>query len=165
MSTIRANTILDAAGGNTTTINGVTPALSTQAEAEAGANNTKIMTPLRVAQAIAKLASVPNFQSAEQTFTVGTTFTLTHGLGGTPANAQMWLVCKTADAGYAVNDWYGPVGAETFGDGANNGVAMAMNATQIKVKVGAQAVAIPDFSTGLRTILTYANWRIVVRAW
>lgn len=106
-----------------------------------------------------------SYQSAQQSFTSGSTFTLTHGLGGTPANVQMWLVCTTADAGYAVNDWYGPVGAETFGDGANNGIAMAMNATQIKVKVGAQSVAILDFSTGARTILTYANWRIVVRAW
>ena len=53
MSTIRANAIVDAAGGNTATINGVTPALATQAEAEAGTNNTKLMTPLRVDQAIA----------------------------------------------------------------------------------------------------------------
>lgn len=52
MSTIRANQILDAAGGNTATINGVTPALATQAEAEAGTNAAKLMTPLRVAQAI-----------------------------------------------------------------------------------------------------------------
>lgn len=53
MSTIRANNFLDAAGGNTAMINGVTPALATQAEAEAGTDNTKIMTPLRVDQAIA----------------------------------------------------------------------------------------------------------------
>lgn len=53
MSTIRANNFLDAAGGNTAMINGVTPALATQVEAEAGTDNTKIMTPLRVDQAIA----------------------------------------------------------------------------------------------------------------
>lgn len=56
MSTIRANNFLDAAGGNTAMINGVTPALATQAEAEAGTNNTKLMTPLSVAQAVAAQA-------------------------------------------------------------------------------------------------------------
>ena len=52
MSTVRADAILDAAGGNTATINGITPAIATSAEAETGTNNTKLMTPLRSAQAI-----------------------------------------------------------------------------------------------------------------
>ena len=52
MSTIRANTFLDGAGGNTATVNGVTPALSSQAQAEAGPDNATQMTPLRAAQAI-----------------------------------------------------------------------------------------------------------------
>ncbi len=52
MSTIRANIITDAAGGNTTTINGITPALATQAEAQAGTDDTKLMTPLRVTEAV-----------------------------------------------------------------------------------------------------------------
>lgn len=52
MSTIRANSIIDAAGGNTASINGITPVLATQAEAEAGTDNTKLMTPLRTDQAV-----------------------------------------------------------------------------------------------------------------
>lgn len=52
MSTIRTNAILDAAGGNTAQINGITPALASQAEAEAGTDNTKLMTSLRSAQAM-----------------------------------------------------------------------------------------------------------------
>jgi hypothetical protein len=50
--TVLLGGILDAAGGNTATINGVTPALSSQAQAQAGTENTTQMTPLRVAQAI-----------------------------------------------------------------------------------------------------------------
>lgn len=50
MSTIRANNILDSAGGNTATINGITPALASQAQAEAGTDNTTLMTPLRTEQ-------------------------------------------------------------------------------------------------------------------
>lgn len=53
MSTIRTNAILDAAGGNTATVNGVTVALASLAEAQAGTDNTKLMTPLRVSDAIA----------------------------------------------------------------------------------------------------------------
>lgn len=59
MSTIRANAILDSAGGNTATINGITPALASQAEAQAGVNNTKLMTPLRVSEAITSLTPAP----------------------------------------------------------------------------------------------------------
>lgn len=58
MSTIRTNAILDAAGGNTATVNGVTVALASLAEAQAGTDNTKLMTPLRAAQAIAALSTV-----------------------------------------------------------------------------------------------------------
>ena len=50
MSTIRTNNIVDAGGGNTATINGITPALASQAEAQAGTDNTKLMTPLRVGE-------------------------------------------------------------------------------------------------------------------
>lgn len=59
MSTVKANSFLDGAGGNTATINGITPALASQAEAEAGTDNTKLMTPLRASQAIAALAPAP----------------------------------------------------------------------------------------------------------
>lgn len=34
---------------------------ATQAEAEAGTNDTKLMTPLRVKQAVVKLAPIPNY--------------------------------------------------------------------------------------------------------
>jgi len=52
MSTIKANAYLDSAGGNTATINGITPAFSSQAQAIAGTDNTTMMTPLRVSQGI-----------------------------------------------------------------------------------------------------------------
>jgi hypothetical protein len=57
MSTIKANEIIDAAGGNTATINGITPALASQAQATAGTDNTTQMTPLRTSQAITALTT------------------------------------------------------------------------------------------------------------
>lgn len=57
MSTIRANAVLDSAGGNTATINGKTPLgtsdFASLAQAQAGTDNTTVMTPLRVFDALA----------------------------------------------------------------------------------------------------------------
>lgn len=59
MSTIRANAILDNAGGNTATINGITPALASQAQAEAGTDNATLMTPLRLRNALNATGTAP----------------------------------------------------------------------------------------------------------
>ncbi len=61
MSTIRANAIIDSAGGNTATVNGVTIALSSQAQAEAGTDNTTLMTPLRVRNALNATGTAPTY--------------------------------------------------------------------------------------------------------
>lgn len=83
MSTIRTNAIVDNAGGNTATINGITPALASQAEAQAGTDNTKIMTPLRAAQAISALVPAPTVLLGTILTTSGFTQTLS-GLDLTP---------------------------------------------------------------------------------
>lgn len=51
MSTMRVDTILSSGGANTVQINGIVPAIATQAEAQAATDNTKLMTPLQVANA------------------------------------------------------------------------------------------------------------------
>jgi hypothetical protein len=79
MSTVRANAFLDSAGGNTATINGVTPALSSQAQAIAGTDNTTQMTPLRNLQAG---LGAPHFMLEDQKAS-GTN-------GQTVASASVW---------------------------------------------------------------------------
>ena len=81
MSTVKANFFLDSAGGNTAQINGITPALSSQAQAEAGTDNTTLMTPLRVAQAIATEAVGVNqtWQNLTASRTTGTVYQNTTG--------------------------------------------------------------------------------------
>lgn len=61
MSTVKANAFVDGAGGNTATVNGVTVALSSQAEAEAGTDNTTQMTPLRVRNALNATGTAPTY--------------------------------------------------------------------------------------------------------
>lgn len=109
-------------------------------------------------------ATPPNYESAQTSFVAAGTYNFTHGLGQRPSHVQVFIVCVTASEGFAVGDWYGPIGAETFADGANNGLAIAMNTTTIKTRLGAQSMPIINYSTGARGI-TYANWRLLVRAW
>ncbi len=69
------NAILDPAGGNTASINGIVPAIASQAQAQAGTDNTALMTPLRTAEAIAALAAGQSLQ----VFTATGTYTPTAG--------------------------------------------------------------------------------------
>lgn len=88
--------------------------------------------------------------------------TFTHGLGGLPALAQFFLLCTSAEHGYAVGDYYGPISAETFADGANYGLVAAMNATQIKVRADILGMLT---TSGTRVSPTPANWSLVIRLW
>lgn len=78
MSTMRVNAILDSAGGNTATINNKTPLgtsdFASLAQAQAGTDNTTVMTPLRVADAINALEDFRLLGTL--TTTSGTTQTL-----------------------------------------------------------------------------------------
>ena len=57
MSTLKANYILDNAGGNTAQINGITPTLSSLEDALCRIDNTTLMTPLRTDQAATAVAA------------------------------------------------------------------------------------------------------------
>ena len=107
----------------------------------------------------------PGYQSADLASTSAATHSLTHGLGARPNLVQIWLKCLTTEYNYAVGDWYGPIGAETFADGSNKGIGVAVTATNIKVVVGSNGITILNAATGGRSTITPANWAIVVRAW
>jgi hypothetical protein len=123
------------------------------------------MTPLRVAQAIDALGNPADYESAQTSIAGAGSYTFTHALGGLPSDVQVWIVCVTASEGFDVDDWYGPIGSETFADGANVGLAIAMNTTSVKTKFGASGMAILNYATGVRDALDFANWKLVVRAW
>lgn len=61
MSTMKVDSIVSSGGTNTAQINGITPALASQAEAEAGTDNTKLMTPLRLRNALNATGSAPTY--------------------------------------------------------------------------------------------------------
>lgn len=88
-ATVKANAFLDAAGGNTATVNGVLVALASQAQAQAGTDNATLMTPLRAAQSIAALGGLGGVKV--QMFTATGTYT--------PTSGYKYALAITTDAG------------------------------------------------------------------
>lgn len=68
---VRVATIVGAGGANDAQINGITPALASQVEAQAGTDNAKLMTPLRVNEAIAALVTTTTVLNATAAATAG----------------------------------------------------------------------------------------------
>lgn len=107
------------------------------------------------------------FTSANQTITSGGLLTLAHGLGVTPTLFYPFLVCTTADAGYAVNDVI-PVNPHLNVDSVNGrGQAIYADATNVYVRFGnaASAYNILNKTTGAGATITNTSWRLIIRAY
>ena len=102
--------------------------------------------------------------SPEQTITTSGLLTLTHGLGAIPKLVDLTLICKVAEAGFAIGD---EVKISQAYDGNGRHSAILCGATTIRVRYGnsASVFATADFTSGALAALTNANWRLIVRAW
>lgn len=83
------------------------------------------------------------------------TGTWTHGLGVTPKISGAYLICKTADLGYAVGDML-PAYICFSGAGNAQGVFIYHNATQVR-----GVVSVNGYLAGTTLITTLGNWRII----
>lgn len=146
-------------------------AIASTAEAEAGGVNNKLMTPLRVAEAITAQTPLLNeYASAEQTITSGGTLTLTHGLGSRPKLLSYSLVCKEADQGFSVGDEVDVNGGDSSQPGSSRydgGFSSILGVSNIDIKYGVATSVFGAIhpSTGLLSGLTNGRWRLIVRAW
>lgn len=142
-----------------------TPA--TQVEAEAGTNNTKAMTPLRVAQVLTAKAYpiTKEYVSSNQTITSAGLLTLAHSLGAAPKLIFLELICITAENGYSINDVV-MVGLNNSSAGENRFSGVYYDATNIYVRYDDTATVFlyTNKTTGTPVALTNANWRLRVRA-
>lgn len=142
---------------------------ASQAEAEAGTNNTKLLTPLRVKQAIDALAPAAagspitvEFESGTNAITTDSTHTIAHGLGVRPTIVEVWIKCNSAERGWSVGD-YLRVG------GGNNGsidadFAIQVDATNVELILGS-ALRMKDQSTKNDISLNVSKWDFVVVAY
>lgn len=156
----------DGVAGNPT----IAAVVASQAEAEAGTDTTKLMTPLRVAQAIAALSSTPStYASSQLSVSVGGTGSVSHGLGATPTHVKAYWVCVSSELGYSTGDYVdatGVISTWTSGTPYAVGVTVAFNSTSISYAFGStQPIGLLNLSTGASAFGTPANWRLVLKAW
>jgi hypothetical protein len=109
-------------------------------------------------------AMTVSFTSSEQTVTAASLISVAHSLGVKPKLVTMKLICKTAEAGYAVND-------EVFiyDPSSNGGVSLGLcayldNTTHVNVRIASGGVVVGHKTTGVTTVLTAVNWRLVIMA-
>ena len=141
-------------------------ALASQAQAEAGTDNTTVMTPLRSAQAIAALSTfTKEYVSSNQTITSGGLLTLAHGLGAAPKLVQLHLVCATAEGGWAVGDVI-MVGNNNGTTSDNRHTSAYFDATNVYVRFTTTSACftVANKGTGGAVTVTNANFRLRVRA-
>jgi hypothetical protein len=142
-------------------------AIASQPQAEAGSDNTTVMTPLRVSQAIDVLSIfTKEYVSSNQTITTGGLLTLAHSLGIAPKNIFLELVCSTAEYNYSVNDVI-IVSVNNSSLGGTRPLGIYYDATNVYVRFTSsepQQFLVVNKTTGAVVALTNANWRLRVRA-
>lgn len=140
-----------------------TAELATQAETDAGTDDEKIVTPLK----LATNKTNNTFESAEQTITIAGSFTIAHGLSSQPKNYKAFFVCKTAQFGYSVGDEALVRDSDANSNGPGWGLAMIPDSTNIFVRYGSFRLAILNKSDGTHEFINAtnaANWRVIIRA-
>jgi len=113
--------------------------------------------------------AVGYFQSADQTLKTSALDTIAHGLGAAPKLAQVLLKNTTGEHGYSVGDIIHIGSGLDWTDGFNtfHGWALSSDATNLYLTHTNHSLApgIPNKSTGAASAITFANWRLVLRAW
>lgn len=110
----------------------------------------------------AGLPTTPDFESSEQTVATDTLLTIAHSLSEIPGLVHVVLRCKTADAGYDVNDEisWGTTGHSS----ADQGHCIVADDTNIEIIQAATIIA-TDKSTFNTTGLTTTRFKWVVKCW
>lgn len=140
---------------------------ATQAQAEAGTNNTNLMTPLRTKQAIDALSMIKKeYVSTNQTITSAGLLTLAHSLTVEPKIIMLQLVCAVAQGNYAVGDVV-QIGVNSTTSGNNKFTSVYSDATNVYVRYddNSSVFTIGNKTTGATAELTNTSWRLRVRAY
>lgn len=107
-----------------------------------------------------------SFESSNQTITAAGSLTLAHSLGAQPKLYQAYLKCTTGEGGYSIGDEVAmnPAASDT---GANRGVSLVPDATNINVRFGSAAGTFNFMrkDTGAAFTATNSSWALIVRAW
>lgn len=134
--------------------------IATQAQVDAGVDDTSFLTPAKAAARYQTLSSA--YESAE--LALATAVSVAHGLGVTPAWVEAVIRCKVADLGYSVGDEVdasavqngsGQISIAVWGNSTNIGCALqSTSSIEILPKSGAVGAA----------QITGSSWVLVLRA-
>lgn len=139
--------------------------MASQAEAEAGSENTKIMTALRTRQAIDGALGYSDFYSTNLSIPSVSSSGL-HGRSTVPIHYQFMIRCQSDDAGYTASSNASFDIAATRSSVSNNGLTAWFDTSRYYVaKLTGGTVYLPHASTRAPTALDTSKWIIDVRAW
>jgi hypothetical protein len=150
---------------------GATAALASQAEAEAGSNNTALMTPLRTAQAIdAQVLITASYTSSDQTVTAAGSLTLAHSLGVKPKLVRYYLKFAVAAGGYSIGDEVDLQSGNQFVASSDRSYGFVAwdDTTNINIRFGSEATStfvVLNKTTGTQVAIANTSVRLVVRAY
>lgn len=135
--------------------------VSTDISADTG-STTKVPNVDAVETAIAAAQTTWAVDS-DRIISAASTYTWAHGLGAVPKVIQAELVCQTGEFNYTAGQVIQvPIGV----DASSRGISIIKDATNIVVRMGSGAaiMAYPNATTGAGSALTYANWKLRLRA-
>lgn len=107
------------------------------------------------------------YASTGQTISAAGALTLAHSLGAAPKAIFAYIKCTSGEHGYSVGDeLFVNIGVNPTA-GADRGMAVKRDATNILIKFTstAEAFSIFDFSTGAIAGITNASWQLYVLAY
>lgn len=127
---------------------------------------SKILTAVNFLPALSAAIGFSKFyDSGQLTITTGG-MSQSHGLGATPKEFAAFIVCATADLGYAVGDTIKLQAITDTGTLTNYyGGFVWVSSTQIGCTISTSGIAIYNKSTGAYNTITGTSWRIIFRAW
>jgi hypothetical protein len=105
-------------------------------------------------------------ESGELGIANNTTYSLAHGFAAVPKLVQAVLRCKTAEFGYAIGDE--ALLVPFVNSGSNVTTSVWADATNVSARINSSAAnnySIARISSNDAIAITYANWKIVLRAW
>jgi len=136
--------------------------LATQAEADAGTDDLRIVTPLK----LVGFVDSHRFVSAEQTITAAGLLTIPHGLGVKPFSVTTTLVCKVADAGYSIGDEVVWESIQILAAFASRGASITIDATNLTIRFGVTnpTYTVLNKATGATVNIVNTSWKLKVYA-
>lgn len=179
-----AGTSITATAAEINFVAGVTSAIQTQLNAKAalaspaltgtptaptaavGTNTTQVATTAFVNAEIANDVDVRSgYVSSDQTITSAGLLTLAHSLGQAPKIINLYLVCATAEAGWAIGDVI-LVSNNNTSTAENRHTAAYFDATNVYIRFASatSCFTVANKGTGAPVVVTNANFRLRVRA-